>query len=92
MRDRLLGRPTKDIDVVCVGDGIQLANRVGDMLRPRPNIAVYKRFGTAMLRSMDLEIEFVGARKLLRLPILISELVVLDHWRCGIVYDHDVES
>ena len=63
VRDRLLGRPTKDIDVVCVGDGIKLANRVGEMLRPRPNIAVYKRFGTAMLRTMDLEIEFVGARK-----------------------------
>lgn len=63
VRDRLLGRPTKDIDVVCVGDGIQLAEAVASRLSPRPKVVVYRRFGTAMLRCEGIEIEFVGARR-----------------------------
>lgn len=63
VRDRLLARPTKDIDIVCVGDGIRLANTVASMLRPRPRVTVYSRFGTAMLKHRGMEIEFVGARK-----------------------------
>jgi poly(A) polymerase len=63
VRDRLLGRPTKDVDVVCLGNGIQLAETMAAKLYPRPKIAVYSRFGTAMLRYEDIEVEFVGARK-----------------------------
>ena len=63
VRDRLLARPSKDIDIVCVGSGIKLAQRLATKLRPIPRIAVYSRFGTAMLKHKDLEIEFVGARK-----------------------------
>ncbi len=63
VRDRLLGRATKDIDIVCVGDGIQLAHQVASMLYPKPKVAVYSRFGTAMLRYDGIEVEFVGARK-----------------------------
>jgi poly(A) polymerase len=63
VRDRLLARPSKDMDIVCVGDGIQLAEAVAQQLYPRPKIVVYKRFGTAMLRYEDLEVEFVGARR-----------------------------
>ncbi len=63
VRDRLLARPTKDIDIVCVGDGIKLANEVASLLSPRPRVAFYSRFGTAMLKHKDMEIEFVGARK-----------------------------
>lgn len=63
VRDRLLARPTKDIDIVCVGNGINLANEVASLLSPRPRVAFYSRFGTAMLRHKDMEIEFVGARK-----------------------------
>lgn len=63
VRDRLLGRATKDIDIVCVGDGIQLAHQVSSMMYPKPKVAVYSRFGTAMLRYDGIEIEFVGARK-----------------------------
>jgi len=63
VRDRLLGRPTKDIDVVCVGDGIRLAEAVAARLSPRPKVVVYRRFGTAMLRCDGIEIEFVGARR-----------------------------
>jgi poly(A) polymerase len=63
VRDRLLGRDSKDMDVVCVGDGIGLAEQIASKLHPRPHIVVYRRFGTAMIRHNDMEIEFVGARK-----------------------------
>jgi len=63
VRDRLLARPSKDMDIVCVGDGIRLAQNVASRLHPIPRITVYKRFGTAMLKHQDMEIEFVGARK-----------------------------
>lgn len=63
VRDRLLSRQSKDIDVVCVGSGIALAQEVASVLRPLPRITVFKRFGTAMIKHGDMEIEFVGARK-----------------------------
>ncbi len=63
VRDRLLGRVSKDLDIVCIGSGIRLAQEVAARLRPIPRIAVYQRFGTAMIRHKDQEIEFVGARK-----------------------------
>ena len=63
VRDRLLARPSKDMDIVCVGNGIELAENLASRLRPIPRIVVYRRFGTAMIKHKDLEIEFVGARK-----------------------------
>jgi len=62
VRDRLLARPSKDMDIVCVGSGIRLAQNVAARLRPIPRVTVFKRFGTAMLKHRDMEIEFVGAR------------------------------
>jgi poly(A) polymerase len=63
VRDRLLARPSKDMDIVCIGSGIQLAEAVAQKLRPSPRVVTYARFGTAMFRSRDYEIEFVGARR-----------------------------
>jgi len=64
VRDKLLGRPTKDADIVCVGDGIALANAVALLFDPIPNVSFYKTFGTAHIKVQDdLDIEFVGARK-----------------------------
>jgi len=65
VRDRFLNRnqKSKDIDVVCVGDGILLAQTLAQKLRPIPNVTVFKRFGTAMVKINDIELEFVGARK-----------------------------
>ncbi len=63
VRDRLLARPSKDMDIVCVGSGIELAEKLADRLFPRPKVAVYSRFGTAMFVHKGLEIEFVGARR-----------------------------
>ena len=63
VRDRLLSRQSKDVDVVCVGSGIALAQEVAAALRPLPRITVFKRFGTAMIKHGEMEIEFVGARK-----------------------------
>ncbi len=63
VRDVLLKRANKDIDVVVLGDGIAIANLVAYRIGPEVNVAVFKNFGTAMLRYEDYEIEFVGARK-----------------------------
>jgi len=63
VRDKLLGRPTKDVDIVCVGDGIALAHKVAATLDPSLKVNYFKNFGTAQIRYKDLEIEFVGARK-----------------------------
>jgi poly(A) polymerase len=63
VRDLLLNRPSKDIDIVVVGSGIDLAKAVAKRLGKRGRISVYRNFGTAMLHCDDLEIEFVGARK-----------------------------
>jgi putative nucleotidyltransferase with HDIG domain len=63
VRDKIIGRPTKDLDIVCLGDGISLANKVADRFSPRPQVAFFKNFGTAQIKIGDHEIEFVGARK-----------------------------
>ena len=67
VRDLLLGRHATDIDIVCVGSGIELATRVAHSIDPNKEVAVYKNFGTAMFHyrynDTDWEIEFVGARK-----------------------------
>ncbi|RPE05584.1 HD domain-containing protein [Chitinophaga lutea] len=63
VRDKLLGRPTKDMDIVCVGDGITLAHKVAATLDPALKVNYFKTYGTAQIRYKDLEIEFVGARK-----------------------------
>ncbi|MBV9987262.1 MAG: HD domain-containing protein [Chitinophagaceae bacterium] len=63
VRDRIIGRPTKDADIVCLGDGIELAHAVADLFQPKPSVAYFKTFGTAQLKLPGLEIEFVGARK-----------------------------
>jgi len=64
VRDLLLKRAfKKDIDVVAVGSGIELALKVSEMLPKKPKVQVFKTYGTAMLRFEDTEIEFVGARK-----------------------------
>jgi len=63
VRDKKLKRDTKDIDIVCIGDGIALAQRFSEGIMPRPQVNYFKNFGTAQLKSGDVEIEFVGARK-----------------------------
>jgi putative nucleotidyltransferase with HDIG domain len=63
VRDKLLGRGTKDADIVCVGDGIELAHAVAKRFKPVPKVAYFKTFGTAQLKVDEWEIEFVGARK-----------------------------
>ncbi|MDW3190795.1 MAG: HD domain-containing protein [Cytophagales bacterium] len=63
VRDLILERPSKDIDVVCVGSGIDLAQKVKAHFGEGASLAVYKNFGTAAIKTEDWEIEFVGARK-----------------------------
>lgn len=64
VRDFILQRGTaKDVDVVAVGSGIDLAQKVAELLPNKPKVQVFKTYGTAMLRFQDIEIEFVGARK-----------------------------
>ncbi|WP_432712061.1 CCA tRNA nucleotidyltransferase [Pedobacter sp.] len=61
VRDIFLHRPSKDIDIVVLGNGIEFAELAGKQLKTK--VAVFKNFGTAMLKYQDLELEFVGARK-----------------------------
>ena len=63
VRDIMLERPCKDIDVVAIGSGIELAQKVAQKMNPTTNVSVFKNFGTAMLKYEDYEVEFVGARK-----------------------------
>ena len=64
VRDYFMQRGTpKDIDIVAVGSGIQLAEKVASLLPNKPQVTVFKNFGTAMLKHEGIELEFVGARK-----------------------------
>ncbi|HEX5001396.1 MAG TPA: HD domain-containing protein [Bacteroidia bacterium] len=63
VRDGLLQRPCKDIDIVVTGDGIELAKKVAKALGNNIQVSVFKNFGTASLQFEDWSIEFVGARK-----------------------------
>jgi len=62
VRDLIMNRPCTDIDFVCIGSGIRLANEVGQELDDAP-VTVFKNFGTAMIKHHEYELEFVGARK-----------------------------
>jgi tRNA nucleotidyltransferase/poly(A) polymerase len=68
VRDLILNRPNKDIDVVCVGSGIELAEKVAKNLEKNDEnsnvyVSFFKNFGTAQIKSGETEVEFVGARR-----------------------------
>lgn len=63
VRDLFLYRPSKDIDIVSVGRGIDLAKAVAKELGPDAYLSVFARFGTAQVKQKELELEFVGARR-----------------------------
>ena len=62
VRDLILDRPSKDIDIVVVGNGLELAEKCAKKLRVK-KVSLFKRFGTAQFVYKDLDVEFVGARK-----------------------------
>ncbi len=63
VRDKLLRRSTKDLDVVTNKDGIELAEKVATYFSPTPTVNIFKNFGTAQIKLPHIEVEFVGARK-----------------------------
>ena len=67
VRDKILNRSTKDADIVCIGDGIELAKKTAGKFSPKPAVNFFKNFGTAQIKvflnEFPFEIEFVGARK-----------------------------
>src|SRR5438105_6148788 len=71
VRDKIIGRDTKDADVVCVGDGIRLAKEVAKRFNPIPQVTFFKNYGTAHIKVSDttadlegaFDLEFVGARR-----------------------------
>ena len=62
VRDLLLDRPSKDIDIVVVGNGLELAKAIAEKLRVK-KVSTFENFGTAQFVYKDLDVEFVGARK-----------------------------
>lgn len=62
IRDKLLGLPVKDMDIVCVGDGISLAQKSAEKFSPKPKFSFFKTYGTAHLKLGEYDVEFVGAR------------------------------
>ncbi len=64
VRDKILERPTKDADFVCVGDALKLAEGASKLFKPHPKVSYFKNFGTAHFKMQDgFDLEFVGARK-----------------------------
>ena len=64
VRDIILsGKKSKDIDIVAIGDGIELAKAVSNALPNKPKVSVYKTYGTAMICHNNIDLEFVGARR-----------------------------
>ena len=68
VRDKILNKSDKDLDVVCLGDGILLAEKTADQFKPRPHVSFFRNFGTAQIKVTSeseqiFHIEFVGARK-----------------------------
>ena len=64
VRDYIMERGNaKDIDIVAIGSGIDLAQKVSSLLVTKPTVSVFKNYGTAMLKADQVELEFVGARK-----------------------------
>ncbi len=63
VRDLFLNRVSKDVDIVVVGDGIEFAKAFAELMIEKTDFVVFKTFGTAMVKTADWDIEFVGARK-----------------------------
>ena len=68
VRDKIIGRPTSDADIVCVGNAIDLAHGVAIPIHPGQTVSFFKNFGTAHFKIQEddghfLDVEFVGARK-----------------------------
>ena len=63
VRDLLLQRPSKDIDVVVVGSGIDMAKAVAHKLGKNTHVSIFKTYGTAQVKNRQYELEFVGARR-----------------------------
>ena len=81
VRDLLLYRPSKDIDVVSIGRGIDLAQAVAGRLGRGAHISVFARFGTAQVKQGDLEIEFVGVVARATRPTVASPSSRMVRWR-----------
>jgi putative nucleotidyltransferase with HDIG domain len=63
VRDKILGRRSKDIDIVVLGDAIAFARTIASKISPKLPVATFKNFGTASVRFGEIDLEFVGARK-----------------------------
>ena len=56
VRDKILNRPDKDLDIVCIGDGIELAKKTAQKFAPQPEVSIFKTFGTAQIKIFPKEV------------------------------------
>ncbi len=74
VRDKILGRPTKDADIVCTGDGIELATTVAGYFKPAPQVNYFKNFGTAHIKIREEGINGISEKALPGMVMTMSKL------------------
>src|SRR6185312_10299183 len=62
VRDKILGRPTKDADIVCLGNGIELAEKTAKQFHPNPEVNIFKTFGTAQIKIYNKSLPFAFSK------------------------------
>ena len=78
VRDKIIGRPTKDVDIVCLGDGIQLAHKMSESFKPKPVVSFFKTFGTAQIKIRLSNIKNLTSVPLEDIPDVYNPVIITE--------------